>query len=546
MLDFNKHDNDWENTIPLNAYRSKSLRLRRLVNQLFEEVKQHIKVSSKHRQKEALKTVLTNLLQAHYLGKMVRYSRDRNRYTRNRRYRKLFFTYDRLIPVIDSLETLGYIEQKGGIHYIENEYRKQTRMWPTDKLLSLFYAHRISRTPFFIPEQDKEDDVIILRNKKKQDIGYRETKQTKQMREDLERYNTLVLNNKISLQLNSETIVDNQFLAEEVCQYIHNGKIWIKDVQFCNNSNNSIYSTTKLPLSQYTNHLIKFTSNPRYYINNILDNNTDTSSITQMKRSLPLLRVLLQRFWSDEHKFEKYLAKLNYEISNIPKDERQDVLSAQFTLLDIGVEVLEIVMDHEQVHRIFNRKSWELGGRAYGALHQSWVRREMRKDILIDGVPTVEIDFSGFHILMLYHIDGIDYQEDPYLVEGLEMRDTYKAVGLVAINAKTPQKAYGGIRDELKDRGIPLPQRKEPLKSLVREFRKAHPDIADHLFSDVGVKLQNIDSHMMNAILSRFMDKGILGLSVHDSVIVQAQHKDLLRDIMTEEYRLLMGFDPKF
>jgi hypothetical protein len=118
-------------------------------------------------------------------------------------------------------------------------------------------------------------------------------------------------------------------------------------------------------------------------------------------------------------------------------------------------------------------------------------------------------------------------------------------VGLIAINAKTPQKAYGGIRDELKDK-IFLLRRKKPLKSLVRAFTEAHTPIAQHLFSDVGVTLQNIDSHMMNAILSSLMDQGILGLSVHDSVIVQAQHEELLRDIMINEYRRTMGFDPKF
>ena len=50
----------------------------------------------------------------------------------------------------------------------------------------------------------------------------------------------------------------------------------------------------------------------------------------------------------------------------------------------------------------------------------------------------------------------------------------------------------------------------------------------------------------MNTILVRLMDHGILGLSVHDSVIVQKQHEDRLRAIMIEEYRRMMGFEPRF
>ena len=44
----------------------------------------------------------------------------------------------------------------------------------------------------------------------------------------------------------------------------------------------------------------------------------------------------------------------------------------------------------------------------------------------------------------------------------------------------------------------------------------------------------------------RLMDKGILGLSVYDSVIVPEQHEDALRQIMVEAYRDKMEFEPRF
>jgi hypothetical protein len=170
----------------------------------------------------------------------------------------------------------------------------------------------------------------------------------------------------------------------------------------------------------------------------------------------------------------------------------------------------------------------------------------MRKTILIDDQPTIEIDFSAFHIRMLYHLEGIDYQDDPYAVcEGPEMRDIYKAVSLIAINA-TEREAWGAIRDELKDRSIEPPDRKNPYGSLVRGYKKAHPAIAHYLFSEIGRRLQNIDSRIMNAILVRLMENGILGLPVHDSVIVQRQHEAFTREVMTQEYRKEMGFEPKF
>ena len=109
-LDYNKKD--WlKDAVPMDKVLSSSKKLRQLVDTLFEEIKMLIKVSSKSRQKEALKTIMMNLIKAHKLNKPIRYSRDKNKYTRDRRYGKLFFKYDRLIPIIDTLKDLGYIEQ---------------------------------------------------------------------------------------------------------------------------------------------------------------------------------------------------------------------------------------------------------------------------------------------------------------------------------------------------------------------------------------------------------------------------------------------------
>jgi len=196
----------------------------------------------------------------------------------------------------------------------------------------------------------------------------------------------------------------------------------------------------------------------------------------------------------------------------------------------------------ETLHRIYNRSSFSCNGRAYGALHQN-LPKHMRPFIQIDDKPTVELDFSAYHILMLYHHEGIDYPDDPYVKPGgPEMRDVFKAVGLVAINAGSPKSAYRAIREELDDRGIPLLQIERPLVSLVEMFRAAHKPIERHLFSDAGIWLQNLDSHIMNGILMRLMEKGILGLPVHDSVIVQREHEEVLREIMMREYEVVMGF----
>jgi hypothetical protein len=243
--------------------------------------------------------------------------------------------------------------------------------------------------------------------------------------------------------------------------------------------------------------------------------------------------------------FLAYLKRRNLEIATREDEEAaRKVLAGAFRLMDIGIDGLSFSLNAESLHRVYSRGSFDYNGRAYGAIHQN-LPKHMRRYIRIDQRPTAELDFSAYHIRMLYHREGIDYQDDPYVVPaGPEMRDTFKAVGLIAINAASPEKAYGAIRDELAKRGIPLPQRKKPLVWLVETFRAAHPAIEKHLFSDAGIWLQNLDGNIMNAIVMRLMERGVLGLPVHDSVVVQREHEDVLQEIMMREYEAVMRFRP--
>lgn len=548
QFELGKNQNrDWlKDAVPMDTAQSSSRRLRCLVDALFEEIAPLIKVSSKSRQKEALKTTLMNLIRAHQLDKPVRYSRDKNRYTKDRRYGKLHFKYDRLIPITNALEKLGYIEQSSFYFDHEKNEGLQTRMWGTAKLWMLCQEYRLIQSFPIIPELPEDEEIIILRNEDKQDIGYRETPQTRQMREDLERYNAFVKEHRINVKLDGSTFVDNRFLVENLYGNIRNGKVWIKSVKF--NNNHRKYNFT-IPIPSFTRHKKLFHINTSSTIHKLLDRIPilKPSPITNTKRRITLLRMYLRRFWSDAHFFQKDLEKRSYEISQIPWEERLNVLAQEFTLRDIGVDELEIILEQEQLHRIFNCGSWKFGGRAYGALHQDMVRRHMRKHIMIDGQQTVEIDYSAFHILMLYHLEGIDYQGDPYSVcEGPEKRDIYKVVGLIAINAEDNREACYVIRRKLEDKGIPLPLSEKPLIRLVKIFRETHKPIEHYLFSGIGRTLQNIDGNIMNAILIRLMDRGILGLSVYDSTIAAKQHSDFLKEVMIDEYTKVMGFKPRF
>jgi len=518
----------------MDAYNSTSNSIKTLVKALFDEIvdKTGLKIKSLKRAKQALKAVLINLWLSNLLGMPVRYSRDKSAYSHNRRYGKLYFKYHTLLPVIDALFSLGYIEEKKGRSTYEDKKKGfQTRIWPTPALIGLFIDYQLLLPNFF--QKPEPDELIIKKDKSKKLVGYREDKNTNQMREDLECYNEFVKKHHITITLHSKILTNNYFLIN-LFRNIITSRITVEQILYKNNQQNIIYNIPPYHiLKRYTDTV---NSNPPI----------NTPTITQEFPYKPPIDNRLHRiYFYAKLRFIDFLASLNRKLHGKRKKNDECFLEL-FPLEKIGIEHLQFVLNQEYLHRVFNRNSFQYGGRAYGAIHQN-LPKNMRPFIHINGEKTVEIDYSAYHILMLYNQEGIDYQDDPYSVcEGLKMRAIYKSVGLISINAKNNKSAYGAIYDEFKENNIPLPNIDKPLVHLVKTFRDAHKPIEQYLFSGIGLTLQNIDSHIMNAILMRLMDKGILGLSVYDSVIVAEQHEAFTKEVMTEEYKKIMGFNPRF
>jgi len=544
-----------EDALVLEPANSNSPHLRDMVNHIFSELVKEIPVSKPDRTKQALKTILINLWGAYNQDMPKRYSRRKNSYTRDKRYGMNFFKYHLNIPVIDTLEKLGYIDQKEGRFFSDKKFGRQTRMWCTPKLIGLYIHFGLITQDFY--EFPEPQELIILRkdDKYKTPIKYRETPLTKEQRENLERYNNFVKHHEIAICLDDKNIVDNEFLIKYLYNNIVNNKIKLKEVilkkyQIITKPNKPIV----LSYPNTYNVITRGTPYHQFLSTNSIQlpipiSHTQSTQLTTISSTMtdtfcyePLMDVDLQDFDNADGRFLNYLFELRSSLRNM--HDASMVLSEKFCLGDIGIEKLVFILVYEYLHRVYNRNTFELGGRAYGALHQN-LPKDLRPYIHINGNETIEVDYSAYHIRMLYHLEGIDYRDDPYIVcEGPGMRKGYKVVGLIAINAKNDRSAYGAIRDEFHENGIPLPAVKKPLVRLVNTFRETHQPIAKYLFSDIGLRLQKIDSDVMDRILMSLMDKGILGLSVYDSVIAEKRYEGVLRDAMEREYENFMKYKP--
>ena len=184
--------------------------------------------------------------------------------------------------------------------------------------------------------------------------------------------------------------------------------------------------------------------------------------------------------------------------------------------------------------RIF-AETWERGGRLYGGFWQG-MPKSFRSQLLVDGQPTVELDYSRLHPRMLYNREGLDFADafDPYTVPGFDVPPN---VAKETFNRLLNGKRKITFRDEDK-----VHFSDKYAFNAYRDAMIAHLQPIAHKFqNDEGARLQKVDSELALNVLSRCMDEGIAVYPVHDSFIVTEDNKELLTTIMLEEYENMMG-----
>ena len=196
----------------------------------------------------------------------------------------------------------------------------------------------------------------------------------------------------------------------------------------------------------------------------------------------------------------------------------------------------------KSVYRVFNNGSFKEGGRYYGAF---WIGcpEVMRKYITINGEPTVELDYSGIHIQLLYAYNKINFAElntDAYeLIPNDPERKLNKLILLTAFNAATPEDTANAVFNECRlDGTLHKYNLKDysPIYERLELLKQKHQPIAGYIAEGFGSKLQYHDSCVIELLIKHFTRYKIPILTVHDSVICQRRYKDFVLDKMHEFY----------
>ena len=202
------------------------------------------------------------------------------------------------------------------------------------------------------------------------------------------------------------------------------------------------------------------------------------------------------------------------------------------------------------LYRQFNNNSFDEGGRLYGGW---WINcpKELRKRITINGKPTVELDFAGCLIRMLYHLAEMDYLDDPYWLEPLELceRENGLAVEHFREPVKRMMQALINGREGKRNERIRMPNKQTfrpyfTRMEVAKMLMAKHALIADAFFSEAGIKLQRLESDIALDVITNFKAKGVVCLPIHDSFIVDTETGGRLINEMNNTYKLKIGYYP--
>ena len=201
-----------------------------------------------------------------------------------------------------------------------------------------------------------------------------------------------------------------------------------------------------------------------------------------------------------------------------------------------------------QLYRVFNDGKFTRGGRFYGS-HYQQLNEDDRAKIIINNSPIVEVDFSAFHLNMLYNLTGKQFSGDPYSqVHRPEIRPILKVLCLIVINLENKSKALKALREQIR-KNLEFQKLKRVYrldeKDLLRKFESVHSEISNYFYSGIGLKLMYKDSEIAESVLKYFTKREIPCLCVHDSFLVQSQYKDELKSVMNDVYKKHIGFEAK-
>ena len=220
---------------------------------------------------------------------------------------------------------------------------------------------------------------------------------------------------------------------------------------------------------------------------------------------------------------------------------RHDMQEINAWLATADLEWLDstpIDVSYRFLRRIFNNGHLDQGGRLYGGFWQGLNAEARLNYIWIDGHAVSSLDFGQMAVRTAYSLVGVEPPTgDLYSVPRLEQyREGVKKVlnALLAAD-KMPNRFPQGTRAQF--------PRSYKLDDVVDPILAHHRPIARLFGTGRAHQLMHIESNLMVSILLQLKELGIVGLPIHDCLLVSQKYSRQVKQVMEDSFRQMLGWE---
>ena len=292
-----------------------------------------------------------------------------------------------------------------------------------------------------------------------------------------------------------------------------------------------------------------------------LDKNKSTKQRPVWKRvDMPLPdEPLVYEYQQDLFEFNSFLSQhcVSLNLSNDQLSEIGKKISEKQTkerkdqknwLVETEEEnkVAHLDLSRIQLRRIFSRNNLSKHGRFYGGWWQT-IPSKYRPYLFIDGKKTVEVDFSGMSLRILYGMNNVPYKgnKDIYDLSDNTNEGRRWKFEKTSGQRKLIKTYINALLNDESGRFRLSDEEHEKLGftsyAIKKRFLKVHSPVADLINAGVGLETQFYDSEIAMDVMKFFMADGIPVLPIHDSFIIRVGFWQHLEKAMQTAFQERFG-----
>lgn len=218
------------------------------------------------------------------------------------------------------------------------------------------------------------------------------------------------------------------------------------------------------------------------------------------------------------------------------------IAAADIAFVDDGLGTVDPFDRHQRRH--FSTVAWHsdqpafhLTGRLFGGFWQT-LPSARRGGIRLDGEPVAVLDFSSLYPRLAYaHVGAVPPSGDLYDLEGLtaHRKAVKRALNCLIMDdfqrSRWPEEFTSGSADDIDEPSTLLPDG-WGVKRFKQALLRRHPALAPSLGRGLGLGLMHTESEILLGVLEALRSEGIVGLGLHDGLLVPKSRADQVRTVM--------------